>query len=151
MLTFHINLYWPKAYHRPDHLLRIFEYHRKKLFLIPSSSELESRTDFGFTTFVPVTSPPKQTILFLAPFLYRAYLPSYRNHLHRDSNPGDSRGYGLCPEKSSLKQTTSILAPSTFRAAETSLTGTPIQDTFGDLTFLKSLPNFKAWACQVWC
>jgi hypothetical protein len=58
MLTFHINVYRPKAYHRPDHSLRIVAYHRKKiLFRNPASSPLlEPRTVFGFVTFAPVIS-----------------------------------------------------------------------------------------------
>jgi hypothetical protein len=48
MLTFLINLYCPKFYHRSDHLIRIVEYRRRKLllFLNPSSPRLEPRTVF---------------------------------------------------------------------------------------------------------
>jgi hypothetical protein len=31
-LHFHVNISCPKSYHDPDHLLRIIEYSRKKLF-----------------------------------------------------------------------------------------------------------------------
>jgi hypothetical protein len=34
MLTFLINLYCPKTYHRPDHSIRIVEYHRKIIIII---------------------------------------------------------------------------------------------------------------------
>jgi hypothetical protein len=34
MLTFRINLYCPKAYPRPDHSIRISEYHTEKLLLL---------------------------------------------------------------------------------------------------------------------
>jgi hypothetical protein len=53
-----------------------------------SSQGIEPRIVFGFVTFVSVISSSKQTTLFLAPLFYRAYLPSYRNHLHRELSPG---------------------------------------------------------------
>jgi hypothetical protein len=41
MLTFLINLYCSKAYHRPDHSIRIVEYHRK---IITSKPNIFTRT-----------------------------------------------------------------------------------------------------------
>jgi hypothetical protein len=61
----------------------------------PSSPGLEPRTVLRFVALVPVISSPKQTILFFTPFFYRAYFLSYRNRLHRDSNPGQFSGMWL--------------------------------------------------------
>jgi hypothetical protein len=45
MFTFFANLYCPKDFHRPNHSIRIAEYHMKKLSLNPTSSPgLEPRT-----------------------------------------------------------------------------------------------------------
>jgi hypothetical protein len=85
------RLYRPKAFNRPDHSKRIAEYHRKKLSLNQSLPGLELRTVFGFVSSVPVISSPKRTNFALAPFFYRAWFPSYRNHPHRDWNSGLSR------------------------------------------------------------
>jgi hypothetical protein len=52
-----------------------------------SSPRLEPRTVFGSVTSVPVIFSPKHVILLFPPFFDRVYFPSYRNHLHRDSNP----------------------------------------------------------------
>jgi hypothetical protein len=50
MLTFRISLYCPKAYHKPDHSIRLVEYHRKKLlFLNPSSLGLEPGKNSGLS------------------------------------------------------------------------------------------------------
>jgi hypothetical protein len=108
MLTFLNNLYCPKVYHKPDHSIRIVEYHRKKLSsLNPSSPRHKPRTIFGVVTLFPVISSCKQTTLVLAPFFYRASPPSYRIHLHRESNPGQILGVLACVSViSSSKQTT---------------------------------------------
>jgi hypothetical protein len=65
MLTFLINPYCPRAYHRPEHSIHIIEYHRKKkLSVNPTSSPgLEPRTVFGIVVFVPA---------ILALFFYHA-------------------------------------------------------------------------------
>jgi hypothetical protein len=69
MFTFHINIYFPRAYHRPDHSIHIVEYHSKKLLLLNSTSSpgLEPTTGFGFINFAPFFSPQKQTILYWFP------------------------------------------------------------------------------------
>jgi hypothetical protein len=54
----------------------------------PSSPGLEPRTVFGAVAFVFVIYSSKQTTLVLAPFFYRVSFPSYKNHLHWDSNRG---------------------------------------------------------------
>jgi hypothetical protein len=60
----------------PENLLSIWSFIRYvylniiRKFLNPISSP---RTVFGFVTFDSVFSPPKQTILFLVPFPYRAF------------------------------------------------------------------------------
>jgi hypothetical protein len=63
-LIFVINLHCPKAYYRPDHSIRIVEYHRKKIFLNPTFSlEPKPRTVFEFVTFAPVISPRNNFVL----------------------------------------------------------------------------------------
>jgi hypothetical protein len=65
---------------------------QKKIFLDTIySPRIELRTVFVLVTLVPVISSPKQTILFFVPS-HRAHFPSYWNHLHRDSNPGQLSG-----------------------------------------------------------
>jgi hypothetical protein len=54
----------------------------------PSSLGLEPRIVFRACGLVPVISSPKQMTLVLAHFFCRIKFPSYRNHLHWDSNPG---------------------------------------------------------------
>jgi hypothetical protein len=73
-LTFFINLYSPKAYHKPDNSIRIIEYHREKLLSLNSAFllRLEPRIVFRFVTLVPVISSLKQTTFVLAPFFCRA-------------------------------------------------------------------------------
>jgi hypothetical protein len=91
-----MNLYCPEAYHRPDHSIRTFEYHRKIIIIIPkhtSSPRLEPRTVFGFVTLVPVVAAPKQTILFFALFLYpvdtyQSLLHSFSSELHVSAQCG---------------------------------------------------------------
>jgi hypothetical protein len=107
MLTFLINFYCPKAYHRPDHSISFVEYH-KKLFLNPPSPRLEPRTVFGFVTLVSVISSSKQTTLVLAPFFYRAWFPNYRNRPHRNSNSGHFSGSFDFPMFSSRPQRVSM-------------------------------------------
>jgi hypothetical protein len=48
MLTVLINLYCLKAYHRPDHSIRIIEYHRKKIFIPKTNIFTETRTQDSF-------------------------------------------------------------------------------------------------------
>jgi hypothetical protein len=61
----------------------------------PSSPQIEHRTDSQGHDLCPVISSLKQTALVLAPFFYRAYFSSYRNHPHRDSNSGHFRSFNL--------------------------------------------------------
>jgi hypothetical protein len=73
-LTFLINIYHAKDYHKLDHSIRIVECHRKKLSLSlnPTSSPgLEPSTIFAFVSLIVVITSPKQTILFFSPFFYR--------------------------------------------------------------------------------
>lgn len=82
-----------------------------------SSLGLEPRAVFGFMTFVPTISSPKQTIWFLAPFFYRAQTLNYRNRLHRHMNPGQFwEIHGLCSCKLPAETNMSVLAPFCYRA-----------------------------------
>jgi hypothetical protein len=119
----------------PDHSIRIVEYHWKKLSLNQTSSRgLEPRTVFSFVTLVPVIISPKQTTLDLAPFFYRAWFPSNRNRLRRESNPGQFFGFmAFVSVLSSSKQLLSWRRSSivvSFRATGPALTGNRTQDTF---------------------
>lgn len=67
---------------------------------------------FRFISLSTLISQPTQTNLFLVPFFYRAYLPSYRNNLQRFEPRTYSWGCVPCPAMSSLKETT--LVPKTF-------------------------------------
>jgi hypothetical protein len=68
VLKFLIKRYCPKACHKPDHSIRIVEYHRKDYLesLNPTSSpRLEPRAVFGYVTIVPVIFSRKQANLCL--------------------------------------------------------------------------------------
>jgi hypothetical protein len=72
---------------------------------------------FVVLAFVSIISSSKQTILVLASFFCRAYYPSYRNHLHWESNPGQFFGVLVFVSViSSSKQTTLVFAPFFYRA-----------------------------------
>jgi hypothetical protein len=89
VFTFITSLYFPKGFYSPDFSIHIVEYHRQ-FVIIPKLNiftQTRKQDTFGFVTLVPVISP-KQTVSFFAPFVRRAYVPSYGNHLHRDSNTG---------------------------------------------------------------
>jgi hypothetical protein len=82
-----------------------------------SSSGLEPRTVFGVVEFVSVISSSKQRTSALAPFSCRAYYPSYRNHLHWESNPRQFFGVLVFASViSSSKQTALVLSPFFYRA-----------------------------------
>jgi hypothetical protein len=133
MFTFLITLYYPKVFHRSDHLIRITEYHRKKLSLNPTSSlGPETRADFGFVTFVPVVSSPKQTTF--------VYCHSSIVLIFQDTKvfslglkPRTVFGVVAFVSEISSKQTTLIV----------------VLFFYHDL--LTSLPGLKEKACQVWC
>jgi hypothetical protein len=73
MLTLFINFYCPKVYHRPDHSLRIVEYHRNYYYVLKPNIFTETQTQDNFrVTLVLVISLPKHTTLVLALFFYRA-------------------------------------------------------------------------------
>jgi hypothetical protein len=87
------------------------------LELHKTSSGLEPRTDFGVVAFFSIIFSSKQTILFLASFIYRAWYPSYRNHLHWESNPEQIFGVlVLVSAISSSKQTILFFSPFFYRA-----------------------------------
>jgi hypothetical protein len=70
MLTFLINLYCLESYHKPDHLIRIFEITGK---IIPKRNILtgtRNQSRFCILDIFPVISSPKQTNLATAPFIY---------------------------------------------------------------------------------
>jgi hypothetical protein len=149
ILTFHINRYCPRAHYGSDHSISIVQYHYPKPNIFTGTRNHDS---FGFVNFAPVIFPPKQTILFLVPFLYCAYLPSYRKYPHRDWNPRHISG--LWPFSSNVVETNkfgpgAVLPSCSFRATEITLTGTINKDTFEVLTFLKSLPSFKAFQVRL--
>jgi hypothetical protein len=81
--------------------------------------------------------------------LLSCLVSSYRNHLHRESNPGQLfRVVAFVSAISSSTQTTLLVhrfsVVLTFRATRTAFTGTRIQDTFsGVSSHLCSLPDLK--------
>jgi hypothetical protein len=66
---------------------------------------------FGFVTFVPLVSSPKQLMLVLSMSFYHQYFSRYRKHLHRTV----FRVVAFVSVISSSKQTPSILAPFFYR------------------------------------
>jgi hypothetical protein len=157
MLTFIINLYCPKTYHRPDDSIFIVKYHREKLSPNPTSSPRhEPRTVFGIVTLVHVISSPKQIILFFAPFVCRAWFPSYWNHLHWDSNPAVFLGFGLC-SCDLLAKTNNFGLGAVLLSCLVSELQEPLSPRIELRTLFQSfdLSMFssclKEWACQVWC
>jgi hypothetical protein len=71
---------------------------------------------FDVVASVSVISSSIQTTLVVAQFFYHASLPSYRNHLHRESHPGQFFGVVAFVSAISLKHATLVLAPFFYRA-----------------------------------
>jgi hypothetical protein len=68
-------------------------------------------SSFGFVTFAPSVSSPKQIMLVFSMFVYCHSFTRYRK-LHRNLNPGQFFGVvAFVPANSLLKQTTLVLAP----------------------------------------
>jgi hypothetical protein len=157
MFTFLIYLDCPKAYHRPDHTIRIVEYHRKKYITPAPNIFTGTRTQGSFRVCKLCSSiPPTETnkIVFGS-----VLLSCLVTELQKTFSPGlepsiDFRDYSLCSVISLNEQLWSWRRSSlllNFRAKETTHTGTRTEDKFGVMTFLKFLPGFKVQACQFWC
>jgi hypothetical protein len=119
MLTFHINHCCPKAYHRPDHSIRIVEYDREKIVMrkLNIFTGTRTRDSFRVCNLCSCNLPAETNNFVLGSLLLSCLI----TELQKPSSPGldprtDFRVYGLCPVISSLKQTTLVLAPFFYRA-----------------------------------
>jgi hypothetical protein len=98
-----------------------------------SSLGLEPRRDFGVVAFVSIISSPKRTNFTLAPFFCRAYYPSYRNHLHWESNSGKFFGVRVSvfsPSKQKFWSRRHSSVMLSLRTTGNALSGNQTQDTF---------------------
>lgn len=147
MFIFLITLCCSKAYHRPDHLIRIVEYHRET-FIAPKHNDFtETRTQGSFWASDLISYnllAVKKNIFFLAPLFCHDYFPSHIKYIHRDLNTGQffwvlafgsviSSSEPIC----SWRHCSIVLI---FRATGTAFAGTGTQNIlFGYLIFPISL------------
>jgi hypothetical protein len=98
LITFLTNLYFPKAYRRPDHSIRIAEYHGKIIIIIPQHNiYTETRTQDSLRvcdlSFCNLLAETNNCVLYAVP------LSCLASDLQKPSSPGlkPKSFSGLCP------------------------------------------------------
>jgi hypothetical protein len=149
MLTFHINLYCPKAYHRPDHSIRIVEYHRKIIIINHKPkifTEFRTQDSFGFVTLVVVISSPKQCCS-----LRRSIVLSFRATETIFTGNGTQDSFSSCDlcfcnllfETNNFGLGAVLLSCLVSELQETPSPGNELRTLSGVLTLLCFLPGLK--------
>jgi hypothetical protein len=133
MLTFHINFYCLKAYHRPDHSIRPTQNRNKKTVIPKSYTFIRTQTQGNFL------QPPHRNNVVLDSTLLSCLVNELQKSSHQDSSPG--------PLASNVVKVSCLrLGAVPLEIAHTKIRN---QETSEVSTCPKSLLRFKASACKV--